>query len=467
MTRGTASARSSVSRSEGTSFRERWNPVRFGFTAGLTVFVLLAGTGVSYAWWQSTAGASSTSSAATVGVSQTLSGTPGLANTYTAAAPVAAGVVTVTNSSSRPGTYATNFTATSASSTLRPAVAVQVGTAASCTPSATLGSPVSGNFGSTVTYTGSLAAGASIALCVKTTMTSAAITANSAATLTATAASSVLVGTWSATAPQAVSFVQTVTTAPSSAIDSGAWYRVKKAASPERCAQLTYPGGTNTATTSPCDGNLSLATQLWRFTPTSGGYYKIVSKEAPSTWWSVPSAASGQPVQLSTATGTTQQWLAEKNADGTYSFKLRADNTLCATRTGSANGAPINVATCAANDAEQSFTLQMFETATPTPITLTCTGDGFTRYFSWPQLVGYQTEVVYRVLVGGSVSTVHTRATGYDTVAQFGSTATLGAYGAGLKSIEVQQSVAGAPWTQVGTSSLLISSTNPVLQCGS
>jgi len=301
-------------------------------------------------------------------------------------------------------------------------------------------------------------------------MTPAAITANRAATLEATASSSVLVGTWNATAPQSITFVQTVTTAaPVSDIDSGAWYRVKKASSPERCVQLTYTSP-NTATSATCDTNPAQATQLWRFTPTSGGYYKVVSKQTPTTWWSVPSAATGQPVQLTAATGTTQQWLPVKNANGTYTFKLRADNTLCATRTGNGNGAAVNVAACVANDDSQSFTLTMYETATPTPITLTCDnggGGGYNAYFSWPQLTGYEGEVVYRVLVGGVVDTVHSRATGYDPTAQFGSGPTLSTYGAGTKSIEVQQSLAGGAWTQVGTSSLIINNSVPTLQCGS
>jgi hypothetical protein len=301
---------------------------------------------------------------------------------------------------------------------------------------------------------------------VKTSMTSAAITANSAATLTATAATSVLVGTWTATAPQAVSFVQTVTTAaPVSDIDPGAWYWVKKASSPERCAGVNWGAPSGSAVSTGSCGTDPI--QQWRFTPTSDGYYKVVNRNVPTLWWSTPSAANGQALQVTAGTGTTQQWLPVKNTDGTYTFKLRANNTLCANRTGNGNGAAMTVATCVANSDAQSFTLQMFETATPTPIALTCSGDGYTRYFSWPQLVGYQGEVVYRVLVGGVVSTVHTRGTGYDTTVQFGAAATLSAYGAGTKSIEVQQSVAGAPWAQVGTSSLVISSTDPILQCGS
>ena len=453
----------------GTTFRERWSPARLGATAGITVFLLLAGTGVSYAWWQATVGASSTSSAATVGVSQALSGTPGLVHTYTAAAPAAAGVVTVTNTSSRSGTYTTNVTATSISGTVRPAVAVSVGTAATCTTSATLGSPVTGNFGSAVTYTGTLAAGASVALCVKTSMTSAAITANSAATLTATAATSVLVGTWTATAPQAVSFVQTVTTAaPVSDIDSGAWYWVKKASSPERCAGVNWGAPSGSAVSTGSCGTDPI--QQWRFTPTSDGYYKVVNRNVPTLWWSTPSAANGQALQVTAGTGTTQQWLPVKNTNGTYTFKLRANNTLCANRTGNGNGAAMTVATCVANSDAQSFTLQMFETATPTPVTLACDnggGAGWNANYSWAQLTGYENEVTYRVLVGGVVDTVHTGGNGWDPVARFGHVETLAAYGPGTRTIEVQQSVAGAPWAQVGTGSLVINSTAPILQCGS
>jgi hypothetical protein len=621
--RGMESVPTSATTPKGSSFRDRWSPTKLGLTAGLTVFALLAGTGVSYAWWQATAGASSTSSAATVGVSQALSGTPGLAHTYTAAAPVAAGVLTVTNSSSRPGTYTTTLSAASASSSLRSAVAVAVGTAATCTTTATLGSPVTGNLGTAVTYTGTLAAGASVALCVRTTMTGAAIIANNAATLTATAATSVLVGTWSASAPQAISFVQNV--AASTVIDSNAWYWIHPTLASTLCAEV-LSGSTNSRTRivqqtcspdgssaselwrftpttggyyrivprhatnlswgvdnantgqrlravsatsalaqwqiiSNSDGTISMslrdtparcavirngstnagerfelgscsttsgakkfnlelyteiptfaidtnawywinsttnsalclevqyynvstgadivqeacnlsgadASELWKFVPTSGGFYQIVPKHAVNLWWGSTSTFSGNPVRTSNATSNLAQWRIVDNADGTVSFALRSDVTKCAVVDGGSTlaGENIELGLCNTSTLPRKFTLNMFETATPVPVTLTCTGDGYTRLYSWPQLTGYEGVVTYRVLIDGDVDTVHTRATGWDPNAQFSSTATLPEYGEGTFSVEVQQSISGGPWASVGTGSLIINGSDPILQCGS
>ncbi|MGV8969688.1 MAG: RICIN domain-containing protein [Microbacteriaceae bacterium] len=623
MVRDSQSTRSGGARPSGTSFRERWSSARLGVTAGITVFLLLAGTGVSYAWWQATTNASSTSSGATVSASQALSGTPGLAHTYSAAAPVAAGVITVTNTSSRNATYTTTLNATSLSGTLRPAVAVAVGTATTCTTTATLGSPVTGSFGGAVTYTGSLAAGASVALCVRTSMTAAAITANSSATLTAAATTSVLVGTWTATAPQTVTFAQSV--AQSTALDPDAWYWIHPTLNSALCVEVnnsaTTSGsaisqqgcstngsaanelwrfvpttngfyrivprhatnlgwGVNSSNTaqrlrattstsnlaqwqilSNSDGSISMslrdtparcavvrnastnagerielgacsttsnakkfnlelfteipefsidtnawywinsttnsalclevqnfstttgvdivqqscdlsgnsANELWRFVPTTNGFYTLVPKHSSAIWWGSSNSNTGNRVTTSNSTSTLAQWRILDNDDGTVSFSLRDNTDRCAVVDGGSAvaGENIELGSCTTSTLPRKFTLRMFEIATPAPIALSCTGDGYTRLFSWPVLTGYQSVVTYRVLVDGEVDTIHTRATAYDTNAQFGGVAARAEYGAGTYSIEVQQSISGGSWSKVGDASLVINNSDPILQCGS
>jgi hypothetical protein len=105
-----------------------------------------------------------------------------------------------------------------------------------------------------------------------------------------------------------------------------------------------------------------------------------------------------------------------------------------------------------------------------TGITLTCAAnDGYNAYFSWPQLQGYQNSVSYRAWIGGIEVTNLKRATGWDTVAQFGwNTETAAIYGTGVKVVEIRQSVSGGPWTMVGTGLLRISTVHgDYLSCGS
>ena len=443
---------------------------RLALIAGLTTLLLAVGSGAAYAWWMTSAAVGSTATAASVGVTHALSGST-LAVTYDNATSTTAavGVVTITNTGSRSGTYSLAISATSASATLPSAVSVEVGTTASCTTTAILSGVTTGTFAATVTKTGAVAAGASAVLCVRTSMTAANITANSVTSLAATIASSITIGTWSATASPAFTFTQTV--AVVAVVETGPWYWIKKfQVSPERCAEADNFGTTSgtIVATAACGTVAQAASNLnefWRFVPTSNGYYRVVNRNAPTLWWSVPSATAGQALQITAGTATTQEWLPVLNADGSYTFKLRANTTLCAQSSGNGNGAAMTVATCANGSVAQAFTVTKYLTITPATIALSCASTGTTATYSWPTLTGYSTEVVYRVLINGVVSTVHTGATGADTNARFASTATAAAYPVGTHSVEVQSSVAGSAWWSVGTGTLVIRSTAPILSC--
>jgi hypothetical protein len=439
---------------------------RLAGIAGVTTLLLLVGSTAAYALWSASGTAGSTATTASVGVAHALSSST-LAVSYSSTTTAAVGVVTVTNTGSRDGTYSVALSASSASSTLSPAVTVEIGVAASCTVGATLSSVVSGTFATTVTKSGAITAGASVVLCIRTSMTAASISTNPSTSLTATIASSVLIGTWTATASPALGFVQSV--AASATLNSSAWYWIKKVGSPERCAEANNSGTVSgtAVTTGGCSLSSQAATnanEYWRFTPTSGGYYKIVNRNAQSLWWSVPSAAALQPLQISSATGTTNEWQVVDNGDGSYTFKLRANTALCAEGTGNGNGASLRVNTCSTS-IEQRFAAVMYETVTPAPITLSCVADGLTANYSWPQLTGYQSEVSYRVLVGTTVDAVHTGATGTDTVARFAWGVTTAAYPVGTFTITVQQSVAGGSWTTTGTATLVRAAAAPYLSC--
>lgn len=438
------------------------------FFAAVTALSLLSGATAAYAVWSAITSVSSTASTATVTVGHALSGST-LAVTYSSATSAAAGVVTITNTGTRDGTYSLAISATSASSTLRAAVDVAVGTTASCTTTATLTSPVTGTFAATVTKTGSLASGASVALCVKTSMSTSNMSANPAATLAATISSSITIGTWSATASPAITFNQTV--AASATIETGPYYWIKRfQVSPERCAEADSYGTTSgTAIMTGQCGTAAQATsntnEFWRFVPTTGGYFRIVNRNAPTLWWSVPSAAALQPLQITAAATTAQEWLPALNANGSYSFKLRANTALCAESTGNGNGASTRVNTCVAGSVVQEFIVEKLYTITPAPITLACSSDGSNSVYTWALLTGYEAEVTYRVLVGATVDTVHTGGTGSDPNARFAWVPTTAAYPAGTYTVTVQSQVANSAWYTVGTATLKRNSSAPWLAC--
>jgi hypothetical protein len=442
---------------------------RFFAILAATTALILGGSTVAFALWSANGSVSSTATAATVSVSHALTGST-LTQTYSASNLVAVGVVTVTNSSSRAGTYSVALSSTSSSSTLRAAVAVEIGTAASCTTSATLSSATTGTMAATVTATGSIAAGASVPLCVRTTMTSGGVSANASATLSATIASSVTVGTWSATASPAITFTQTVA-APTQTVDTGAWYWFISTINTSLCAEgLNYGSGDGTALV---QGNCSApngsdANELFRFVPTTGGYYRIIVKNAQSLGIGT-TAGNNKDAFLASGTGSLIEWGVVFNSDSTITLQSRNNTGRCLTIPGSSSaaGVQLQVSNCSTGSASQKFTLTTFNTATPPPAALTCSADGYNAYYSWPQLTGYQNEVVYRVYIGGILDTTHSRGTGWDTTIQFGNGGvTTAAYGSGSKTVLVQQSVAGGAWSNVGTGTIVIAASAPYLQCG-
>jgi hypothetical protein len=338
---------------------------RLGVAAGLTTLLVLGGGSASFALWSATSSVSSTSTAASVGVGHALSGST-LAVTYNASTTTGVGVVTVTNSSTRAGTYTVSISATSASSTLRSAVAVEVGTAATCTAAAVLSGTVSGTFAATVTTSAAIGAGASVALCVRTSMTSANITANASSALAATVATSVTVGTWSASASPAITFSQAVA-ASTATINGSAWYWIRSTLNPALCLEnrnAAVLAGTPT-TQGTCEGSSvenMLANELWHFAATDSGYYRIVSKAVPTMWMGAANASVGTAIALSTSANNQAEWFATLNADGTYSFQMRSGGSRCIGVIGAATTAPTDLAlaNCAAT-AAQKFTLVVLE----------------------------------------------------------------------------------------------------------
>jgi len=461
-------------------------PLKFGVTsrlaviAGIVTFAVLAGTGTSYALWSATAQVSSTAKAATVSLTQTVAPSSTLGVTYTSSLLAAAGAVTVTNTGTRSSAWSLGVTGASTNSTTFPGlVGLSMGIVSAtsgCTTSTTLTSPVTGVFGSSaVSIAGTVAAGASVIVCLKTSITAANVAANVSKSVVATVTSTVTAGTWSATSP-AATFTQQTPAQTTTTVSHTAWYWIKTTLNPVRCVQTEY---FRTAAGTPLwqeDCN-SIADQegnrneYWKFVPTSDGYYRITSRNALTMGWSQAAVGeTNQSPRLSETTSTSGQWLLSANSNGTTTFKLRSDLGMCAALTGTSTAlmSYLTVIPCVAGNASQQFQIVMLEIVVPPAIVLTCADtDGWNAVLSWPQLSTYKNNVVYRVKIDGTVMTGgYSRATGNDTNLQFShDNAALYAYGTGTHAIVVEQSVFGGEWTVTGTGTLKIANNAPKLQC--
>ena len=440
--------------------RRRPSSLRLALTAAVVTTLVVGGAGASYALWSATAGVASSASTATVGVGHALSGST-LAHTYTSSAVAAVGVVTVTNTGTRAGTYSTSLTATSASTTLRSAVAVEIGTAASCTTAATLTSPATGTLNAAVTKTGSIAAGASVALCVRTTMTASGVSANPSTALDATIASSITIGTWAATAAPAITATQSVAAAAPAFTNSGIRYTI---ANLSQCVARQWGGGALLRGSGCGSDQLS----EWRLVQAGNGTYYVTSSynaaDQPTLrWYAATTTSSVTSANQADVAG--QQWTITQRADNLYRFLSAAINQCLVVGPGNV----MSTAVCNDASAAQGFTITPIGTPVPPPTTLSCTGNsGNYIAFSWPALAGYQATVTYKLYINEVFVANFTN--GYSPQAQLyndrAPQVLIATHGTGSKTVEVKQSISGGEWTTTGTALMTIQPTSNNLVCG-
>ena len=194
------------------------HPRRTALIAGLTAILTLGGGGSAAAYWTAQAQLQGSVGVATTGLVQTAPTTT-LAVTYSSTTLKAAAPITVKNTGSRAASYAVTLRSVSATNAGLPGaitVAVApVADAAACTTTTSLTSPQTGTLAATFTATGNVAAGASVVLCVQTSMTSAGVTTYSNASTVLGLRSSLeyaAADAWRVTGAE-VTFTQTVATA--------------------------------------------------------------------------------------------------------------------------------------------------------------------------------------------------------------------------------------------------------------
>lgn len=128
-------------------------------------------------------------------------------------------------------------------------------------------------------------------------------------------------------------------------------------------------GGCGNSTDGVCTGVVTIDgttvtrdAEYWQFRPTSGGYYQVVSRHAPTLVWDVaggPGAAGdGTDIHLwSYVGGTNQQWQPVALGGGSYRFVARNSGKCLDVRdVSTADGARLQQWTCTGGPA-QSFRL--------------------------------------------------------------------------------------------------------------
>lgn len=452
---------------------------RLAALAFVTAMLTFIGSG-AMAMWSSQVNVGSTATGARVGATQAFAATNPLVGTFSTGALTLVGPVTVTNTGSRSAAYSAGFLASSATAAVPGAVAITVGTvttAAGCTATASPGDPVTGTLSATVEfgYGGTLAAGASVVLCVRTSITASTLSAYASSTIVATLSTTVTSGTWSATTED-LSFVQTFAAAEVPGLTAG-YYWIATTFSPQRCVQQQYGPGNAAVWQSGCTTEANWQNgrnQLWQFVPTGDGYYRIVVTTDTTLGLTAATPGSGQPVTLTATATASAQWSVSTDATGAKRFVLRADPTLCLAPSGgsAADQVMMTVTTCDGS-AAQGLLARPLGVVSPAPVPLICSDGGasagWNALYSWNQLTYYQNQVTYRVLFDGAVlpSMRYARATGYDTTLQLEwATVTSALVGIGSHTVEVQQSVFGGAFTSTGTGVLTVAATAPYLQCG-
>lgn len=459
--------------------RTRTTPPRAGWrtalTAGLVVLLTAVVPGSSWAAWTAGDSATSTARAASVGITQQLSGSTLDTFGYSASTTRAVGTVTITNTSTREGDYTLTVTGTAVPGTpdaaaFLGAVAVEIGTSGDCTPLATLGGPASGTLASATAYTGELAAGASVVLCVRTTMTTAAITAHAGKELTGTLSADITVGTWTAEATP-LGFAQTVAAATAHDPGSG-WYWLGNDAVPTRCVADRWHGSGGQwrlwlETCSSAQGTGS--NMLYRFEATSDGFMRLVPIHQQTRYISATGSGVGEHLTgVASPSSPLTEWKLTAVGAGVYQVSSRTNANLCWSTAGAstAEGSLLLLAACDPSSAAQRYRLTLLEIVVPPPVTLQCSTAGPTSWLgmSWPVLTGYQEHVTYTALMGGlPVSSPAT--SGYYTTLQLQSGGNVPGSLSGPVHVEVWQSVMGGTPTLTGSRTIHINPVTKAMSC--
>jgi chitinase len=146
---------------------------------------------------------------------------------------------------------------------------------------------------------------------------------------------------------------------PPPSIDPNAWYNVVNDNSAS-CVDARKFGTTNGTIVQQWACGSQQVNQEWQFEPTSGGFFKVVGRNAPSEVWDVThvGTANGSLIQTWTyGGGLNQQWQPVSMGNGFFKFVARnSGRCLDVPAASTANGVQLQIFDCNGT-AAQSFKL--------------------------------------------------------------------------------------------------------------
>ena len=302
----------------------------------ISLVLVLAGAGAAAAYWTATAQLSTTASTAAVGLEQKIlpseSETP-LATTYTSEVAAAAGAFALTNTGSRAAEYTLSVDIASTSAATLPSTlqlaAGELTAGQECTSNTSLGT--TGTGAETLRSTGTLEAGATVELCLRTTLPPEAAAAHVGAEITLSLSSSLRYAegeAWTVTAGPAT-ITQTVAPrddAPEppggkNFVSDGARYTVRLDGA---CIQRTAMAGSRGLALQTACGE---SESQWRLTDMGDGTFTIdwATNQRPGalsqTRWTA--TGEGKSVMLTDRRDgdTAQRWRVTASGTDRYRFE--------------------------------------------------------------------------------------------------------------------------------------------------
>lgn len=314
--------------------------MRHGLIAGITTFLLLVGTGVSYAAWTAGAQATSTASAATLALST--SGFDSNAFTFQNHRLATTGSVTLTNTTDTPSTTAGTYRMTlgyTGSAALASALTVAAWPTTTPATCAAIVTPppgtVTGSWDTVATaatpLSGPLAKGASASYCIRVTSGERGDLASSNGSLAIqpSISATLEVGNWSQSASSTTT-QQTAWIFPAFGATPNTWYQVRNQGT-GKCLDVygaSAASGTGAIDYGCKSGNSSGDyNQQWKFTRTTGDYFDVTPRHAPLVRLDVTggSTASLAPVDAQTddAARESQEWQLQEQPGSVYQLVNR------------------------------------------------------------------------------------------------------------------------------------------------
>ena len=136
---------------------------------------------------------------------------------------------------------------------------------------------------------------------------------------------------------------------PPPSIDPNAWYNVVNQNS-QSCVDARKFGTANGTIVQQWACGSQQSNQEWQFQPTSGGFFKVANRNAPSEVWDVAhvGTANGSLIQLwAFGGGLNQQWQPVSTGNGTFKFVARnSGRCLDVPAASTANGVQLQIFDC-------------------------------------------------------------------------------------------------------------------------